>query len=110
VPILIIGKGIACQKEANMEIKLNSNIDSVARLNHLQSKASRPVNQESALSEFGESKALEARLDELPDVRSERVQHAQKLIGDPEFPPRETIQRLAALLAIEATAASGTSE
>ena len=83
-----------------MEIKLNSNLDSVARLNTTQSKASRPVNLEFARSEFESSNALEARLEELPDVRTEKVQHAQRLIGDPTFPPRETIQRLSALLAI----------
>jgi hypothetical protein len=87
-----------------MEIKLNSNIDSVARLSQTQSKASRPVSQPAALSEFENSKALEARLQELPDVRVEKLQRAQRLVGDPTYPPRETIQRLAALLAIEGNA------
>jgi len=85
-----------------MEIKLNSsNIDSVARLNHVQPPTSRPLEKQAALSEFESSQALEARLNDLPEARSEKVQQAQRLIGDPEFPPRETIQRLAALLAIE---------
>jgi hypothetical protein len=84
-----------------MEIKLNTNIDSVARLSQSQPKASRPVDHQPALSEFTNSHALEARLEELPDLRSDKVQHAKRLVGDPTYPPRETMQRLAALLAIE---------
>ena len=93
-----------------MEIKLNSNIDSVARLNGVQPKASRPLEQQAALSEFESSQALEARLTDLPEVRNEKVQQARRLIGDPEFPPRETIQRLATLFAIEGSVEQGTAE
>ncbi len=93
-----------------MEIKLNSNIDSVARLNPVQPKASRPVESQSALSEFANSRALEARLQELPDVRPDKLQQAQRLVGDPEYPPRETMQRLAALLAIDDNESTGNSE
>lgn len=86
-----------------MEIKLNSNIDSVARLNTVQSRAYRPVASQPALSEFENSQALEARLSELPEVRAEKLQDAKRLVGDPAYPPRETIQRLATLLAIDSS-------
>jgi hypothetical protein len=49
---------------------------------------------------FEKSEALEDWLREQPDVRNERVQRASDLIGSPAFPPRETILRLAKLLAI----------
>ena len=84
-----------------MEIKLNSSIDSVARLNTVQPKASRPVDHQPAASEFQNSRALESRLADLPEVRTDKLQEAKRLVGDPAYPPRETIQRLAALLAIE---------
>lgn len=84
-----------------MEIKLNANLDSVVRLTNAQPKASRPVDRTSALSEFENSHALEARLQELPDLRPDKTDQAKRLVGDPTYPPRETIQRLAALLAID---------
>lgn len=93
-----------------MEIKLNSNVDSVARLANSQSKVSRPVAPQSATSEFENSQALESRLKELPDVRSEKLEQGKRLAGDPEYPPRETIRRLATLLAIENAASAPTSE
>jgi hypothetical protein len=93
-----------------MQIKLNTNIDSVARVNTVQPKASRPVDRQAALSEFEESQALEARMMELPETRSEKVQEAKRLIGDPAYPPRETIQRLATLLAINENSEPETSE
>lgn len=93
-----------------MEIKLNSNYDSVVRLTNSQPKASRPVESTSALSEFEESNALEARMRALPEAREDKVDRARKLVGDPAYPPRETIQRLAALLAIDSTKISDQAE
>lgn len=84
-----------------MEIKINRNIDSVARVLNTQPKASRPIDSDSALSAFENSRALEARLEQLPDVRSEKLETGRRLVGDPAYPPRETIQRIAALLAME---------
>ena len=88
-----------------MEIKLNSNIDSVARLGNHQLKTSRPIDQQPSMSEFQNSQALETRLNDLPDVRTDKLQEAKRLVGDPTYPPRETIQRLATLLAIDGNAA-----
>ncbi len=91
-----------------MEIKLHSNIDSVARVSNTQSKASRPIDADSKdVSVFDNSRALEARLKNLPDVRAEKVANAQRLVADPAYPPRETIQRIAQLLAINSPEASG---
>ena len=100
----------ACRKEATMEIKLNRNIDSVARVVNTQPKASRPIDSDSALSVFENSRALEARLEELPDVRLEKIETGRKLVGDPAYPPRETIARIATLLAMEARNAEVISE
>jgi hypothetical protein len=84
-----------------MEIKLNRNIDSVTRVVSTSAKASRPIAADSALSAFENSRALEARLGAIPDVRPEVVETGRRLVGDPAYPPRETIQRIATLLAME---------
>lgn len=84
-----------------MEIKLHTNIDSVARVSTAQPKASRQIDSDSEVSGFENSRALEARLKELPNVRQDVVHHGRRLIGDPAYPPRETIQKIAALLALK---------
>ena len=84
-----------------MEIKINRNIDSVARVANTQPKASRPIDSDSASSAFENSRALEARLEAIPDVRMQQLENGRRLVGDPAYPPRETIQRIAALLAME---------
>lgn len=84
-----------------MEIKINRNIDSVTRVPSTPAKASRPIDADAALSVFENSHALEARLEAIPDVRSDRVETGRRLVGDPTYPPRETIQRIATLLAVE---------
>jgi hypothetical protein len=87
-----------------MEIKLYTTVDSVARVsNNTQTKASRPIDSDSDVSVFETSRALEARLKDLPDVRADKVDNGKRLIGDPEYPPRETIRRIAALLALTET-------
>ena len=87
-----------------MEIKLNTTVDSVARVStNIPAKASRPIDSDSDVSVFETSRALEARLKDLPDVRADKVENGKRLIGDPEYPPRETIRRIAALLALDHT-------
>lgn len=44
--------------------------------------------------------AVDRALDATPDIRPEAVARARKLIGDPAYPPRETIVRLSHLLAL----------
>jgi hypothetical protein len=83
-----------------MEIRPNLNVDSVARVLSTSGQASRPVQADEETSAFESSRALEARLNDVSDVRPEKVEQARRLIGDPAYPPRETLQRLAALLAL----------
>ena len=83
-----------------MEIKLNTNLDSVARGQNTQSNASRAIERKSDVPAFENSKALEAQLANLPDVRLDKLEQALNLIGQPAYPPQETINGLAALLAV----------
>jgi hypothetical protein len=93
-----------------MEIKLNVSLDSVARVSGTRAKASRPIDSDSASSAFENSRALEARLEQLPVVRADKLDTGRRLVGDPTYPPRETIQRIATLLAMEDRAAEVISE
>lgn len=89
-----------------MEIRINSGIDSVARVASAPAKASRPIDSDAALSAFENSRSLEERLGQLPDVRPEKLDEAKRMAGDPAYPPRETIKRLAVLLAMNDTQSS----
>jgi len=82
-----------------MEIKLNTSLDSVARVNTARSNAPRGIANASSTDAFEDSKALESQLQELPDVRLDKLERALNLIGSPAYPPRETINGLANLLA-----------
>jgi hypothetical protein len=57
--------------------------------------SSNPTN-----TEFRAAAALDRALESRPDIRPERVQEAKLLVGQPTYPPRETIQKLASLLAM----------
>jgi len=83
-----------------MEIKLNTHLDSVARVKPTPSNASRAIERKSDMPAFENSKALEAQLANLPDVRLDKLERALNLIGKPSYPPQETIQGLATLLAV----------
>lgn len=49
---------------------------------------------------FERAVALEQALKEIPLVRPEKVEHARSLVADVKYPPEETLDRLANLLAI----------
>ena len=83
-----------------MEIKLNTNFDSVPRVQVTQSNASRAIERKSDAPAFENSKALESKLATLPDVRLDQLERALNLIGQPSYPPQETINGLATLLAV----------
>ena len=82
-----------------MEIKLNTSVDSVARVKAAQSNPSRETNNPIISVGFESSRALEAQLQQVPDVRLDKLEKALNLIGSPAYPPRETINGLANLLA-----------
>lgn len=53
---------------------------------------------------FERAAALEKTLKEIPLVRAEKVQHARSLVADVKYPPEETLDRLANLLALHMSA------
>jgi hypothetical protein len=55
-----------------------------------------PVDQ----AVFNRSEALDRAFSQVPEVRPERVAHARDLIGQVNYPPRETIAKISQLLAL----------
>jgi hypothetical protein len=49
---------------------------------------------------FERADALETALKGIPLVRADKVQYAQNLVTDVKYPPEETLDRIANLLAI----------
>jgi hypothetical protein len=81
-----------------MEIKLNSNIESVGRITGGQPKRVEQKSGEDA-AVFAQSQALDKALSATPDVRSDVVREASEKVSLADYPPAETIQRIATLLA-----------
>jgi hypothetical protein len=50
--------------------------------------------------EFSDARVLDLRLREQPDIRTDKLEEAQRMVADRTYPPPETIQKLALLLAM----------
>lgn len=85
-----------------MEVSPNLNAGSVNR-----APSSQPVGQrtkpEAVGTAFANAEALDEALRSTPDTRPEVVARAKKLVEDVNYPPRETINKIANLLAIHFT-------
>lgn len=81
-----------------MEIKANNNIDPIARAMANPVKAATPKTATDAAA-FEHANSLEQALRSSPDARPEVVARAKELIGDVTYPPQETIQQIATLIA-----------
>ena len=49
---------------------------------------------------FERAAALEQALKDIPLVRADKVEHARNLVADVKYPPQETLDRIANLLAL----------
>ena len=49
---------------------------------------------------FTSAASLEAQLRDVPAVRTEKVALAKSLVANPNYPPQELLDRIAALLAV----------
>ena len=61
----------------------------------------RAVQETTEGGEFAGTAALQRALDAAPDVRPEAVARGQALVKSDQYPPSETMQRLARLFALE---------
>lgn len=81
-----------------MEIKLNTNIESVGKLaGSYAKKIEAKVADEGPA--FSKSEALETALRQTPDLRADVVAKSKELVADKTYPPVETIKKIAVLLA-----------
>jgi hypothetical protein len=83
----------------SMEVKLNTNVGAVS-LRPTSPSKSRGASEAGDSASFDQSADLNQSLQATPQARPEAVDRAQKLIGDVNYPPRETIRRIATLLAM----------
>lgn len=82
-----------------MEIQPNQNTGAVN--NALTSRGvTRPRKPSPEEVSFAATSNIDQALRDLPALRVEVVERAQKLVGDPTYPPRETIHQLSQLLAL----------
>jgi hypothetical protein len=84
-----------------MEIRFQTNpLDVVGR-----TYGPKPANRDVPAAEdevaFENSQALRTALADTPAVRSDAVARARDLVGQPEYPPREMIQKISHLLALK---------
>ncbi len=81
-----------------MEIKLNTNVDPIGRVSVGQTKKTE-AKVEGEGAAFAKSQALNQTLSQLPDSRADEVAKGKQLTGISTYPPRETIKKIASLLA-----------
>jgi hypothetical protein len=84
---------------SSMDIKLNTNLVPVspATLGKPEPRAG-ATGADSA--QFDRSADLNQMLQNTPDIRPDAVEKAKSCLGDVQYPPAETLARIAALLAI----------
>jgi len=82
-----------------MEIKLSHNLAAVSRLANGPARP-RETQAGGDAAAFDRAEALNQALAATPDVRPEVVARTRALVADANYPPRETIERLATLFAL----------
>jgi hypothetical protein len=83
-----------------MEINLDLNARRVPAEAVPPSAPRAHARSETTNTEFRAADALEQALKAQPDVRPDQVAAGRWLVGQPTYPPRETIQKIASLLAM----------
>jgi len=58
-----------------------------------------PPPKEEAAAAFHDSEALNQAIHDLDEVRTEKIERAMNLVGQVQWPPGDTIRRIAHLLA-----------
>ena len=82
-----------------MQVDPNNRPGPIVRTSATATGAPR-VSQRRDETEFSHAASLERALEQTPTVRVGHVERARDLIGDVNYPPRETIRRISHLLAL----------
>jgi hypothetical protein len=83
-----------------MEVKANINIDTTPRVGVSPTRR-QTVSAGTDSVSFQKVEALDQALQATPVARTEAVARARELIGDVKYPPADTINSIAALLALK---------
>ncbi|MFO1511607.1 MAG: hypothetical protein U1F83_01625 [Verrucomicrobiota bacterium] len=83
-----------------MEVKANLNIDAAQRVIVSNARARSP-QPETDTTSFRRAEALDQALQATSAVRPEAVARARELVSNVKYPPADTIQSIAALLALK---------
>ena len=95
--------GIRCRPvQANelihdMDVRIESNIDKIQGYS-IGKKPSQKVAPAVDSVQFDQAAGLNRSLAATPEIRSEAVERAKKLIADSSYPPKETIWKVARIL------------
>ena len=95
-------KSLPKDVSSHMEVRLDANAAKVIAAS-TPKPAERPSKPAEDKVVFTEATSLETALEKTPAVRSEVVERAKHMVGDPTYPPRETLRKIASLLAIHLT-------
>jgi len=82
-----------------MEILPNQNTGAINNAHHPRG-VTRPRQPSPEEVSFATTSNIDQSLRDLPALRVEVIERAQRLVGDPAYPPRETIRKLSHLLAL----------
>ena len=82
-----------------MEVRFPNSVDAVGRA-YLTRPAAREAKATQEDVAFENSRALRTKLENTPALRAEALQRARELVGDVNYPPAETIQKISNLLAL----------
>lgn len=81
-----------------MQIDPNARTNIVEGIATTPPQAARPLRKD-AIASFHEAEILNQAIQELDEVRNEKIERALNLVGQVQWPPGDTIRRIASLLA-----------
>lgn len=83
-----------------MEIQSHHNIGNIPQVGGPTRQGAASAGRRSEV-DLESSRQLDQALQRLPETRPEVVERMRPLVGDPTYPPRETIRSLSHLLAMK---------
>jgi hypothetical protein len=84
-----------------MEVKFNKEINVAPPVTRPEKAAPVQARQSDPEPAFDNSRNLDEALSATPDVRTDVVDRARDLVKSPQYPPVETMKKIARLLAVE---------
>ena len=84
--------------EVNFHLR---NLDTVGGTHGVRAAATKETQTAHEEVAIENSRALGNALRETPEIRAEIVRRATELVGEPSYPPPETIRKISHLLAIQ---------